>query len=115
MSGEIKESKTGAMNAEELGKSVAELVSMGCKFVVEGDVFNATVELLEKLLIDGNPDREGQAFLIQLREALLRTSKPVKDKLGTVDPTSPRVAVVKTLPADMPKPPAGVLRRSRKQ
>ena len=73
---------TEVLNADDLGKSLEEVVSLGCKFVVEGDVFKATIDLIDKLMIEGSPDKHGAEFLMQLRFALLQTSKPVRERLG---------------------------------
>jgi len=83
--------KPGPLNIDQVGKSVPELVSMGCKFTVEGDVFSAVNELLEKLLLDGAADPAGEQFLIQLRTALLTTSVPVISKVSG-RPTNIKIA-----------------------
>jgi hypothetical protein len=77
----MAEKTIGPMGVEELGKSVSELVSLGCSFTVDGTAFEATIHLLEKLIIDGNADKQGESFLINLRAMLLQTSVPVKSKL----------------------------------
>jgi len=89
---------SGVLNAEQAGKTVAELESLGCKFVVEGNVYQAVISLLEKLLIDGAADVEGEAFLLQLRAALLQTSKPVRERVVSSDETRPRVQIAYKLP-----------------
>ena len=64
-------------------KSLEELVSTGCKFVVEGDLFKAMLDLIDKLMMDGGPDEAAVQFLLQLRIALLQSSVPVKTKIGS--------------------------------
>ena len=87
-----------ALSVNELGRTIEELVSSGCKFVLEGSVFSAINELIEKLLLDGNPDKEGEAFLLSLRGALLGTSKPVRARLGFSDDNNSRIKIVQSLP-----------------
>jgi hypothetical protein len=73
-----------ALSVDQSSKTLDEMVSLGCKFVVDGDVFKATIDLLEKLLVESSPDKQGEAFLVSLRFALLNTSKPVKEKSNLV-------------------------------
>jgi len=70
------------LTSDELGKSVNELISLGCKFVVDGEVFGAMIEFIEKLLVDSNPDKAAEQYLLNLRGLLLQTSKPVKERLN---------------------------------
>lgn len=93
---------TGPVGVDKLGKSVAELVSMGCKFVVEGDVFSCINELLEKLVLDGAADTEGVRFLLQLRAALLTTSKPVVMKGKLFADKDNVIEIASTMPKAKP-------------
>lgn len=77
----MADTQQGPMSADDMGKGIKELVSLGCKFVVEGQLFEGMIDLIDKLLIDGQPDKAGEQFLIQMRGLLLATSKPVKEKL----------------------------------
>jgi len=95
-------SEPGPIPVDQLGKSVEALVSMGCDFVVKGDAFNATLALIEKLLTDADVDPNGQAFLLQLRGALISSSVPVRAKIkmgertGSVEVMDPAEALAAT-------------------
>jgi hypothetical protein len=94
--GSMSESIAEVLDLDGLGRTVNELVSMGCMFVVEGEVFQAMTELLEKLVRDGDADPQGVEFLLQLRAVLIQSSKPVRPKV--VPPGEAKVQVVHSMP-----------------
>lgn len=83
---------------EATGKSIKELVSLGCKFVLEGDVFLAMATLLEGLLKDETLNTEGRSFLTRLQLALIQTSNPVFARQREVKDDEPKIKVVRNMP-----------------
>lgn len=74
--------KKDALPINMTGKTVAELVSLGCKFVVDGNVFSAVITLVDKLVTEAAADPSGVKALLELRAILLQTSVPVRSKIG---------------------------------
>lgn len=75
-------SRSGPLPLDMTGQSVAELVSLGCKFVVDGPVFSALVTLIDRLIEENASDDTGIRALLELRAILLQTSVPVRSKIG---------------------------------
>jgi hypothetical protein len=77
------------MAVADFEAGVPALVSMGLDFAVKGDVFEAVLGLVNKLLAERTANPEGLRFLESLHAALVQSSVPVRPKLRSAPSLTP--------------------------
>lgn len=100
-SGEPKAMAAGA-SSEQLNLLPAELAKRGYFALIPGTTYNACVELIDKLMQDGQADVRAVTFLQELRRSLIMDAKPYAPTgKKQPKPETPLVELVSKLPVGM--------------